>query len=71
MYIYIYIWNVYGVVEWVLVVVVATRILYMEKREGGEKSLYKKQEPNLYAKESGKKRGIFWIKVQDDMMIGG
>lgn len=40
-------------------------------RKGERKCLYKKQEPNLYAKKERQEEGNFLIKVQDDMMIGG
>lgn len=39
------------------------------KGEKGGNCLYKKQ-PNLYAIKERQEEGDFWIKVQDDMMIG-
>lgn len=39
------------------------------EKGGGGSCLYKKQ-PNLYAIKERQEEGDFWIKVQDDMMIG-
>lgn len=42
---------------------------YTWKGGKGGNCLYKKQ-PNLYAIKERQEEGDFWIKVQDDMMIG-